>query len=123
MLTSVPAPRALVTTPFHLKTLLLAGVPLPAVSLLLSATAPLSPQLAAQAETTMQGQLIEIYGCTEAGQVASRRTPDGEHWTTLGELQITSATNADGEQFIVSGGHVEQPTPLADVLVLGGKTK
>ncbi len=117
-LNSVPAPRALVTTPFHLKTLLLAGVPLPAVSLLLSATAPLSPQLAAQAESAMQGQLIEIYGCTEAGQVASRRTTEGEHWTTLGALQISTVTNADGEHFIVSGGHVEQPTPLADVLVL-----
>jgi acyl-CoA synthetase (AMP-forming)/AMP-acid ligase II len=118
VLAAVPAPRALVTTPFHLKTLLLAGVPLPAVDLLLSATAPLSPQLAAQAETAMQGQLIEIYGCTEAGQVASRRTTEGEHWTTLGELQIRAETGADGEQFIVRGGHVEQPTPLADVLVL-----
>ncbi len=120
VLASVPAPRALVTTPFHLKTLLLAGVPLPAVSLVLSATAPLSPQLAAQAESAMQGQLVEIYGCTEAGQVASRRTTEGEHWTTLGALRIHAETDGDGdgEQFVVSGGHVEQPTPLADVLVL-----
>jgi hypothetical protein len=122
VLASVPAPRGLVTTPFHLKTLLLAGVPLPPVGLLLSATAPLSPQLAAQAESAMQGQLIEIYGCTEAGQVASRRTTEGEHWTTLGALRIAAETGAEGgaysEQFIVSGGHVEQPTPLADVLVL-----
>ena len=124
-LAGVPAPRALVTTPYHLKTLLLAGVPLPVVSLLLSATAPLSPQLAAQAERAMQGQLIEIYGCTEAGQVASRRTTAGEHWTTLGDLRITAtATDTDTDiavdTFTVSGGHVEQPTPLADVLVLDG---
>ncbi len=118
VLASVPVPRALVTTPFHLKTLLLAGVPLPPVSLLLSATAPLSPQLAAQAENAMQGQLIEIYGCTEAGQVATRRTTEGEHWTTLGALQITAETQADGERFVVSGGHVTEATPLADVLVL-----
>jgi hypothetical protein len=117
-LASVPAPRALVSTPFHLKTLLLAGVALPPVDLLLSATAPLSPQLAAQAEAATQGQLIEIYGCTEAGQVASRRTTEGEHWTTLGELRIRAETGADGEHFIVSGGHVTEPTPLADVLVL-----
>jgi acyl-CoA synthetase (AMP-forming)/AMP-acid ligase II len=45
-------PRALVTTPFHLKTLLLAGVDLPPTVLVLSATAPLSPQLAAAAEST-----------------------------------------------------------------------
>jgi acyl-CoA synthetase (AMP-forming)/AMP-acid ligase II/3-hydroxymyristoyl/3-hydroxydecanoyl-(acyl carrier protein) dehydratase len=119
-LARVPAPRALVTTPFHLKTLLLAGVALPATALTLSATAPLSPQLAAQAETALQGPLVEIYGCTEAGQVASRRTTAGERWQTLGALRIAARTGAAGgeEAFVVSGGHVLEPTPLADVLVL-----
>lgn len=118
-LQSVPPPRALVTTPFHLKTLLLAGVPLPPVDLLLSATAPLSPQLAATAETRLQGRLVEIYGCTEAGQVASRRTTAGEVWATLGDLRITAERAPGGEErFIVAGGHVTVPTPLADVLVL-----
>ena len=127
----VPEPRALVTTPFHLKTLLLANLPLPPVALTLSATAPLSPQLAAQAEAAFQGQLVEIYGCTEAGQVASRRTTAGPLWHTLGALRIsrdltrditrdiTREPGADGSDcFIVSGGHVTEPTPLADVLVL-----
>lgn len=123
-LARVPLPRALVTTPFHLKTLLLAGVALPRTELTLSATAPLSPQLAAQAEAAFDGCLVEIYGCTEAGQVASRRTTAGEIWTTLGELQLSSQrqTTDDGsdgaEAFIVSGGHVLQPTALADVLEL-----
>ena len=118
-LQAVPQPRALVTTPFHLKTLLLAGVPLPAVDLVLSATAPLSPQLAATAEAQLHGRLVEIYGCTEAGQVASRRTTAGETWATLGELRITGERTADGEErFIVAGGHVTEPTPLADILVL-----
>lgn len=114
----VPEPRALVTTPFHLKTLVLAGLPLPRVALTLSATAPLSPQLAAQAEVALQGQLAEIYGCTEAGQVASRRTTAGETWQTLGALRITAEQGPEGERFIVAGGHVVEPTPLADVLVL-----
>jgi acyl-coenzyme A synthetase/AMP-(fatty) acid ligase/3-hydroxymyristoyl/3-hydroxydecanoyl-(acyl carrier protein) dehydratase len=117
-LARVPAPRALVTTPFHLKTLLLAGVPLPTTALTLSATAPLSPQLAAQAESALQGPLVEIYGCTEAGQVASRRTTQGEVWTTLGALRVTARGSGDDERFIVAGGHVLEPTPLADVLVL-----
>jgi acyl-coenzyme A synthetase/AMP-(fatty) acid ligase/3-hydroxymyristoyl/3-hydroxydecanoyl-(acyl carrier protein) dehydratase len=118
-LQAVPQPRALVTTPFHLKTLLLAGVPLPAVDLVLSATAPLSPQLAATAEAQLHGRLVEIYGCTEAGQVASRRTTAGETWATLGDLRITGERTADGEErFIVAGGHVTEPTPLADILVL-----
>ena len=58
-LASVPRPRALVTTPFHLKTLLLSGIALPEVDLILSATAPLSPQLAAQAEQALHGVLLD----------------------------------------------------------------
>ena len=120
-LQAIPAPRALVSTPFHLKTLLLSGLDLPPVALTLSATAPLSPQLAAQAETAFGGLLAEIYGCTEAGQVASRRTTDGETWRTLGELRITRESDPaqEGcERFTVCGGHVLEATPLADVLEL-----
>lgn len=118
-LAELPAPRALVTTPFHLKTLLLAGLALPPVALLLSATAPLSPQLAQQAEDACGGRLVEIYGCTEAGQVATRRTTAGETWQTLGALRVWAETDGAGaERFIVHGGHVLEPTPLADVLVL-----
>jgi acyl-coenzyme A synthetase/AMP-(fatty) acid ligase len=122
-LAHVPEPRALVTTPFHLKTLLQAGLSLPPVALGLSATAPLSPQLAAQAEAALGGLVAEIYGCTEAGQVASRRTTQGEVWTTLGALHITRHVNGDHTQapeetFSVLGGHVTEPTALADVLQL-----
>ena len=118
-LAAVPEPRALLSTPFHLKTLLQAGVALPRTALTLSATAPLSPQLAAQAEAALQGPLVEIYGCTEAGQVASRRTTAGERWQTMGALRIERQTAADGEEcFIVSGGHVAEPTALSDVLEL-----
>ncbi len=118
----VPRPRALVTTPFHLKTLLLSGMELPPVDLLLCATAPLTPQLAALAEQKMGGPLIEIYGCTEAGQLASRRTTQGQTWTTLGEVRITSTTHNSDETFtatfVAEGGHVLEPTPLADILAL-----
>lgn len=119
-LARLPRPRALVTTPFHLKTLLLSGVALPPTDLLLCATAPLSPQLALQAERAFGGPLVEIYGCTEAGQVATRRTVHGESWQTFGALRVHSEGEGESERFIVDGGHVLQPTPLADVLELEG---
>jgi acyl-coenzyme A synthetase/AMP-(fatty) acid ligase len=122
-LAAVPRPRALVTTPFHLKTLLLAGVGAPPVDLVLSATAPLTPQLAAQAEAALSGPVAEIYGCTEAGQVASRRTTAGEEWLALGELQLSREDTPEGERFSVLGGHVFEPTTLADVLVLENSTR
>ncbi len=128
-LASVPRPRALVTTPFHLKNLLAAGLDLPSVDLVLSATAPLSPQLAARAEQAFGGPLVEIYGCTEAGQVATRRTTAGEWWETFDGLRIEAEEGAPGEgtasgsRFLVRGGHVAEPTPLADVLELNGGSR
>jgi acyl-coenzyme A synthetase/AMP-(fatty) acid ligase len=114
----LPRPRALVTTPFHLKTLLAAGLPLPPTDLVLCATAPLSPQLALAAERVFGGPLIEIYGCTEAGQVATRRTVATDEWQTFGALRITREGAGDDECFVVSGGHVAEPTVLADLLAL-----
>jgi acyl-coenzyme A synthetase/AMP-(fatty) acid ligase len=117
-LARLPRPRALVTTPVHLKALLGSGLALPPVDMVLSATAPLSPQLARQAEHAFDARMLEIYGCTEAGQVAARRTTDGELWRTLGALRLHAESTADGERFVVTGGHVLQPTPLADLLQL-----
>lgn len=111
-LARAPRPRMLVTTPFHLKTLLDSGIDLPPIDLTVCATAPLSPQLAARAEAALAAPLMEIYGCTEAGQVASRRTTDGPEWHTYEGLLLTG----DGAGSVVQGGHVPQPTLLADVL-------
>ena len=103
---------------------MLSGVALPLLDLLLCATAPLSPQLAAQAEQAFGAPLVEIYGCTEAGQVASRRTTAGDVWHTLGALRVwrETAGSSDEERFIVQGGHVVVATPLADVLQLEDAT-
>jgi acyl-coenzyme A synthetase/AMP-(fatty) acid ligase len=105
-------PRMLVTTPFHLKSLLDSGVALPAIDLALSATAPLSPQLAARAEAALASPLMEIYGCTETGQVASRRTVKGAEWQVFDGVHITG----NGEASVAQGGHVPLATTLADVL-------
>jgi acyl-coenzyme A synthetase/AMP-(fatty) acid ligase len=105
-------PRMLVTTPFHLKSLLDSGVALPAIDLTLCATAPLSPQLAARAEAALASPLMEIYGCTETGQVATRRTVKGAEWQVFDGVHITG----NGEASVAQGGHVPLATTLADVL-------
>ena len=111
-LESAPGPRILVTTPFHLKAVLDAGIGQPPLALVVCATAPLAPQLAARAEQILRAPLLEIYGCTEAGQVATRRTTAGPEWRTFDGLRISG----DGAEATVSGGHVPQPTVLADML-------
>jgi acyl-coenzyme A synthetase/AMP-(fatty) acid ligase len=111
-LAAVPQPRMLVSTPVHLRTLLAAGVHLPSADLVLSATAPLSQNLAHEVEQRFETRLLEIYGSTETGQIASRRTAQTVEWQLFSGVRLVS----DAERTWAEGGHVEQPTPMCDVL-------
>jgi acyl-coenzyme A synthetase/AMP-(fatty) acid ligase len=113
----VPAPRVLVTTPIHLRTLLASNVNIPAVDLVVSATAPLSQDLARAVEQKYRTSLLEIYGSTETGQIATRHTSETSAWQLWPEVQLTVSQ----DHAIAHGGHVEQPTLLCDVIELTGK--
>ena len=80
---SLPRPRALVTTPFHLRAWLAEVAGPSALDLLVSATAPLAIALAEEAEQKTGARLLEIYGSTETGQLATRRTTETSDWTTF----------------------------------------
>lgn len=112
-LAQMPRPRVLVTTPFHLKLLLDAeGANLPKLDLVVSATAPLSPQLALKAESVLAAPVREIYGCTEAGQIASRRTTKGEAWTLFPDVRLEKR----GTITWAVDGHVGEARALGDVI-------
>jgi acyl-coenzyme A synthetase/AMP-(fatty) acid ligase len=108
----------LVTTPVHLRAL--AGDAAPAeagagfgapvrAGFVLSATAPLSAELAARAESVFSAPVFEIYGCSEAGQVATRRTVEGPAWRCLQGFRL----HQDEAGTRVSGP-VEDDVLLAD---------
>jgi acyl-coenzyme A synthetase/AMP-(fatty) acid ligase len=84
-LTAEEQPGVLVTTPVHLRALAgdAAGARPPRAGLVLSATAPLGAELAARAEALFAAPVHEIYGCSEAGQIAARRTSEGAPWRCL----------------------------------------
>ena len=107
-LEAVPAPRVLVTTPVHLQACVQADLRWPQPAFLISATAPLSAALAAQAEAAFAAPVLEIYGCTEAGSIASRRTLDGDRWRLYDGFQLR-----DG---FLSGAHLPEPVALNDVI-------
>jgi acyl-coenzyme A synthetase/AMP-(fatty) acid ligase len=115
----VPAPRVLFTTPFHLRAWIESGATAN-LETIVSATAPLSVGLARNAEERTGARLLEIYGCTETGQVATRRPTQGAEWETLEGLRVWN----DGAQAMAQGGHVDEATPLNDVIeVLGDGTR
>ncbi|MET0499765.1 MAG: AMP-binding protein, partial [Steroidobacteraceae bacterium] len=117
-LEAVPAPRVLVTTPAHLKVLANASVELPPLERVVSATASLPLELAQRIEDAWNTQVLEIYGCTEAGVMAHRRTAQSESWRTFegGTMVTTGAAEYLAPQ-------LEASVPLQDVLELRSATE
>ncbi|HEX7381581.1 MAG TPA: AMP-binding protein, partial [Nevskiaceae bacterium] len=116
-LESVDAPRVLVTAPVHLRALLQARTQLPPLHAIISATAPLSWETARLAEQRFQTQVLEIYGCTEAGSVASRHTVAGASWRPLETMRIETGPGACR----VIAPHLAAPVALHDLLEDDGK--
>lgn len=110
-LASLPAPRLLVTTPVHLRALLAAGTELPPLAMVISATAPLPVAIASEAEQTLGAPLFEIYGCTEAGSLATRRTTRDTLWQLYTGLALEA--RADGHWL---SGEALAPVRLSDDL-------
>lgn len=123
-LAALPQPRVLITSPVHLRALMMSGQALPPVALALSATAPLAQDLARTAEARLAAPLLEIYGSTESGQIATRRTAHSDTWRLYPELRLETRRTEGGEHGAddvtvwVSGGHVETPVPMGDALEL-----
>jgi acyl-coenzyme A synthetase/AMP-(fatty) acid ligase len=115
----VPQPRVLVTTPVHLRTLLGSEVQFPAVDLVVSATAPLSQELAREVEAKYRSPLLEIYGSTETGQIAIRRTAETAAWRLWPGVTLRLVD----DQAYAQGGHVEQVTAMCDVIELKGENE
>jgi acyl-coenzyme A synthetase/AMP-(fatty) acid ligase len=110
-LTRVPEPRVLVTTPLQIRTLLSAPQALPAIAAVISATAPLAAELAQEAEAAWQTRVMEIFGATEVGSIASRRTVEGDHWTTYRTVRLRRVGD---EGAAAEVQHLPEPIRLAD---------
>ncbi len=90
-LDALPGSRLLVTTPLHLRTLLHAAPPARPPERVVSATAPLDRALAAQAERAWHTEVWEIFGATEVGSIASRRTTAGDGWKLYPGVTLSAA--------------------------------
>lgn len=111
-LAAVPGRRWLMTTPLHLRALAEDTTERPPLDGIVSATMPLAPELARSVETRWGVPVAEIYGCTEAGSLATRRVTADAAWVPIGD--ITIARDANGP--FVQGGHVAEPVPLTDAI-------
>jgi acyl-coenzyme A synthetase/AMP-(fatty) acid ligase len=113
---AVPRPRVLVTTPVHLRTLLASQIDLPPTDLIVSATAPLDQDLARAVEARFRVALLEIYGSTETGQIAIRRSAETAAWRLWPDVRL----KISNDEVFAHGGHVEQLTVMQDVIEITG---
>nr|WP_222528208.1 AMP-binding protein [Azospirillum sp. 412522] len=118
-LADLPGRRILVTTPVHLQALLADGTDLPPLDFILCATAPLAPQLAIDAEAKLGAPLHEIYGCSETGQLAVRRTSATAEWLCIDGIRLRQ----DEQGTWASGDFLDGETLLADVIELKSDTR
>ncbi|MBN8736981.1 MAG: acyl-CoA synthetase [Xanthomonadales bacterium] len=115
-LQQLPEPRILVTTPVHLRALLDSGHPLPRLSGIVSATAPLSRELAHDAEARFGAPVQEVFGSTETCVIAHRRTAHEDAWTPYPGISLHP--QPDGTR--IEAPQLLQPVVLADVVELPG---
>ncbi len=109
-----PEPRLLATTPVHLRALVESGVELPPLCGIVSATAPLSQELAATVEARFGCEVREVFGSTETCVIARRRTALESAWTPLPGVSLQP--RPDGA--VVQAGHLPVAVILADLVEL-----
>ena len=108
------AHRVLVTTPVHLRALVASGVTLPPLAGIVSATAPLSRELASATEARFGCQVRELFGSTETCVIARRRTACEDAWTPLPGVSVQP--QPDGS--VVHAPHLPAPVTLADLVAV-----
>ena len=105
-------PPLLVTTPVHLRALIESQVELPALAGIVSATAPLSVELARAAEDRYGCEVREVFGSTETCVFARRRTAREQAWTPLPGVRV--CPQPDGTA--IHAPHLPEAVVLADLM-------
>ncbi|MEQ1667670.1 MAG: AMP-binding protein, partial [Sulfuriferula sp.] len=109
---AVPAPRVLVSSPVHLRALIDSGLQPASLAFILSATAPLSSELAHKLEKQFDTQLHEVYGSTETGVIAARLPTQSATWQLFPGISLIT----QAQQTLVSSAQINPPLALNDII-------
>jgi acyl-coenzyme A synthetase/AMP-(fatty) acid ligase len=115
-LASLPEPRALVSSPVHLDAFLNADTERIRIDRIFSATSPMSARQAQQLEQRFDAGVVEIFGSSESGIIAARRTATETLWTLSGTFKLVIAA----DRVLVRAQHLPEDLVLHDVVELVG---
>ena len=111
-LARLPEPRAVVSSPIHLNSLLESGIDTVGVDHILSATAPMSRGLAERLEKRFGARVSEVFGCSEAGSLASRAPATEELWHISDPFTFTIRN----DKVRISAPHLPEDVVLNDIV-------
>ena len=103
----------LVTTPTHLRAMLKSPPPAKPVTLTVCATAPLDATLTRRVERHLATRIIDLYGCSEIGSLATRHPIDAPAWSFFDCFEI----DFDDGRLRVNAPFLPYPIALADSFV------
>ena len=105
---------AWIATPMHLRSLVQSGAAAPACAFALVSTMPLGHALALQSEHLLGAPVLEIYGSTETGALAMRRTARETRWSPLDGVSLEPREAAT----LARGAHFAPAVQLLDEVVV-----
>jgi len=111
-LSNLPEPRGLVSSPLHLRTLMRSRVKLPKLECIFTATAPLTAADAVSMEAHFQAPILDVFGCSESGIFATRRTASEVLWTLTRPFEL-EAREAGA---FIRAPHLPAPVLLPDIV-------
>lgn len=114
-LQSCPAGAILVATPLHLGALARLQTRTPHCLAVIASTMPLTAEVASQAEACCRAPVLEIYGSTETGVIAMRRTALHTAWSPVQGVTLAAMDNG----FQVWGAHFPSPCQMGDTIQAG----
>ena len=107
-------PRCLISTPTHLRALVRSEDSLPHCDFVVSATSPLDASLAQEVEAKFNASLREIFGSSESGSIAWRRTGKHDHFQLFPGFTMTAAD----DHTLVDSDFLPEPGVLSDIVDL-----
>lgn len=113
-LAAVEEPRALVSSPLHLDAFFKADTGSIRIDRIFSATAPLPTELARGLEDRFGAEVTEIFGSSESGVLAARRTANEDLWQIAPLFDLKTGE----DRIVVHAEHLPEDVVLNDVIKL-----
>ena len=118
-LRALPRPRALVSSPVHLRAFLGADTGNVNIDRIFTATAPMPADTAKRLEEQFGCTVIDVFGCSESGIIAARRLTVEDDWRLAEPFTLESTESGT----LIIAEHLDEKVPLNDRVELLGNRR